>query len=129
MLRGLKWIAHAQDHAIQLVTNDDLVGYLQPRFLSFVFFADKQLVDPALSIKAKRRVLRSFAKMILYMGARNISSIRIKLLAILRFVVQTFPPELQPECFEAWNAFVRTLDMASLSEWNKNANIFPFRNI
>ncbi|OQV17014.1 Serine/threonine-protein kinase atr [Hypsibius exemplaris] len=112
VVRGLKFIAEMQGET--LAHESDIPNYLQPRFLSFVFFADLKLVDPLLPAKTKRRVLRSFTVLMQVMGSKHISSVRIKLLAILKFVVQTFPAELQPVCFDAWSAFIRTMDMTSL---------------
>ncbi|XP_055348071.1 serine/threonine-protein kinase ATR-like isoform X2 [Paramacrobiotus metropolitanus] len=117
VMRAILFLANVQGHHFDTrseVDLDALASYIEPRFLGFFFEADRVFKDPESSLKARRKVLLSLAQLIKFMGPQRTSAVRSKLLATLKTVLQTAPVKLQPACFDAWTAFVETLEVAAL---------------
>ena len=49
------------------------------------------------------------------MGAKHITVVRVKIMAILKLALQFESKDLGDLCCEAWECFVRCLDVTSLS--------------
>ena len=65
-------------------------------------------------MEEKHLALGSLVKLMEFMGAKYITVVRVKIMAILKLALQFESKELGDLCCEAWECFVRCLDVTSL---------------
>jgi serine/threonine-protein kinase ATR len=65
-------------------------------------------------VEEKHLALGSLVKLMEFMGAKYITVVRVKIMAILKLALQFESKDLGDLCCEAWDCFVRCLDVTSL---------------
>ena len=87
--------------------------FLQPRLLGILAFFNTVLLDDK-NIEEKRLALASLVRLMELMGAKHITVVRVKVMAILKLALKFKSRDLGDLCCEAWECFVRSLDVTSL---------------
>ena len=87
--------------------------FLQSRLLGILAFFNTVLLDEK-NMEEKHLALGSLVKLMELMGAKYITVVRVKIMAILKLALQFESKDLGDLCCEAWECFVRCLDVTSL---------------
>ena len=74
---------------------------------------DQRLTSQHVTEEAKEEVLQSLLNSIEFLGAKNVGTVKHKLLSTLRTATSAVSGDLLETVAMAWEAFVRTLDLAS----------------
>nr|XP_033814332.1 serine/threonine-protein kinase ATR isoform X1 [Geotrypetes seraphini] len=90
-----------------------MADYLQPKLLGILAFFNMQLLSSSIGIEDKKMALNSLVSLMKLMGAKHISSVRVKMMTTLRTGLR-YKEDFPELCCRAWNCFVRCLDHAYL---------------
>ena len=102
-----------QTCSLLLLFSRSQADFLQPRLLGILVFYNTVLLTNS-DLEERRLALESLVKLLQIMGARHITSVRVKVMAILRLGLR-FKDDGFPELScDAWESFVRNVDRASL---------------
>ncbi|KAK3744393.1 hypothetical protein QZH41_012155, partial [Actinostola sp. cb2023] len=96
-----------------LKTSEHMANFLQHRLLGILAFYNTVLVTNS-DLEEKKLALKSLVKLMEMMGPKHITSVRVKVMGILRLGLRfkhTGFPELS--C-DAWECFVRNIELLSL---------------
>ncbi|XP_026479798.1 serine/threonine-protein kinase ATR-like [Ctenocephalides felis] len=91
-----------------------VIDFLHPRFLGVLGIFGSQLVNSQVADSVKRKVLESLTDLIELMGDKYITPLRFKVMATLRSALSLNVKEYGPLHINAWNAFIRTVNIQSL---------------
>lgn len=91
-----------------------VVDFLQPRFLGVLGAFGSQLVNNQVADAIKRKVIESLIDLIRLMGDKYITPLRFKVMATLRSALTLNIKEYGLLHIDAWNAFIRTVNIQSL---------------
>ncbi|XP_028398063.1 serine/threonine-protein kinase ATR-like isoform X2 [Dendronephthya gigantea] len=111
---GLSILANKANTAVTDIPNsEEMAEFLQPRLLGILAFFNTVLLDDK-NIEEKHLALASLVKLMELMGAKHITVVRVKVMAILKLALKFKSRDLGDLCCEAWECFVRCLDVTSL---------------
>lgn len=131
VLSGLKSLLQAKGSFegmdISLITNEQLASLLQPNLLGILVYFDKHLKDGTLPIGDKRQAYKSLIQLMRLMGPQHITTVRMHIMTTLRIGLQFQDRQFTELCCEAWNCFVRLLDVNVLGPMLSQivANLLP----
>ncbi|XP_015779599.1 PREDICTED: serine/threonine-protein kinase ATR-like, partial [Acropora digitifera] len=96
-----------------LQTSQHLANFLQSRLLGILAFYNSVLLTNC-DMEEKRLALESITKLMQVMGPKFITTVRVKVMGILRLCLR-FQDEGFPELScDAWDSFVRNVELSSL---------------
>lgn len=102
----------AQEESESQITNvQHIADYLQPKFLGVLLYFDLKLISQNSN---KVQVLRSLSKIFRFMGAKRITPLRFKIIAMLRTALNLNYGEFPQINCEVWDSFIRTCDTEAL---------------
>jgi len=131
VLNGLKSLLQAKGSFegihISLITNEELASLLQPNLLGILVYFDKRLKDATVPIEDKRQAFKSLIQLMRLMGPQHITTVRMHIMTTLRIGLQFKDRQFTELCCEAWNCFVRLLDVNVLGPMLSQivANLLP----
>lgn len=118
VLKACRWLASIDPDYSPMPSDVNLpltqvADFIQPRFLGVLACFDTKLVNSKGAISVKRKALQSFPDILNLMGARHMTPLRFKILAILRSALSLMEefPKLNAL---AWNAFIHNIDTVVL---------------
>ncbi|KAK5640945.1 hypothetical protein RI129_009492 [Pyrocoelia pectoralis] len=119
VLVGLRILA-TDDCDGPTISIEQIPEYLQPKLLGVLAHFDMKLVLPYLDIE---KVLSSLAELVTFMGAKYITPLRFKILAMLKTALNSNEVSAELHC-NVWEAFLKTCEIESLGP--QLASIFVF---
>ena len=131
VLIGLKSLLEAKESFegmdISLVTNEQFATLLQPNLLGILVYFDKHLKDGAVPLGDKRQTYKSLIELMKLMGPQHITTVRMHIMTTLRIGLQFQDRQFTELCCEAWDCFVRLLDVNVLGPMLSQivANLLP----
>lgn len=131
VLNGLKSLLQAKGSFegmdISLIANEQLASLLQPNLLGILVYFDKHLKDGTVPIGDKRQAYKSLIQLMKLMGPQHITTVRMHIMTTLRIGLQFQDQQFTELCCEAWNCFVRLLDINVLGPMLSQivANLLP----
>ena len=131
VLNGLKSLLQAKGSFegtdILLITDEQLASLLQPNLLGILVYFDKHLKDKTVPIGDKRQAYKSLIQLMRLMGPQHITTVRMHIMTTLRIGLQFQDQQFAELCCEAWNCFVRLLDVNVLGPMLSQivANLLP----
>ena len=131
VLNGLKSLLQAKGSFegmdISFITNEQLASLLQPNLLGILVYFDKHLKDGTVPIGDKRQAYKSLIQLMRLMGPQHITTVRMHIMTTLRIGLQFQDRQFTELCCEAWNCFVRLLDVSVLGPMLSQivANLLP----
>jgi len=131
VLNGLQSLLHARGSFdgvdISQITNEQLATLLQPNLLGILVYFDKHLKDGTVPTEDKRQTYKSLIQLMRLMGPQHITTVRMHIMTTLRIGLQFQDRQFTELCCEAWNCFVRLLDVSVLGPMLSQivANLLP----
>ncbi|XP_029472916.1 serine/threonine-protein kinase ATR isoform X2 [Rhinatrema bivittatum] len=96
------------------ITSPEIMAdYLQPKLLGILAFFNMQFLSSSIGIEDKKMALNSLVSLMKLMGAKHISSVRVKMMTTLRTGLR-YKEDFPELCCRAWDCFVQCLDHAYL---------------
>ncbi|XP_043927908.1 serine/threonine-protein kinase ATR [Protopterus annectens] len=96
-----------------IVASEMMADYLQPKLLGILAFFNMHLLSSSVGMEDKRMALNSLVTLMKLMGAKHISSVRVKMMTTLRTGLR-YKDDFPELCCRAWDCFVRCLDKTYL---------------
>lgn len=132
VVNGLKSLLQAKRSSegvdiSSLITNEQFATLLQPSLLGILVYFDKHLKDGTVPMGDKKQTYKSLIELMKLMGPHNITTFRMHIMTTLRIGLQFKDQQFTELCCEAWDCFVRLLDVDVLGPMLSQivANLLP----
>ncbi|XP_033108232.1 serine/threonine-protein kinase ATR-like isoform X2 [Anneissia japonica] len=95
---------------------ENMADFLQPRLLGILAFFDSQLLTNSIALEDKKLALESLVSIMKLMGAKHITTVRVKVMTTLKISLQFKEQGFPVLSCRAWDCFVRSVDLSSLGQ-------------
>lgn len=93
------------------ITETEIQDYLQPKFLGVLQYFDSKLITKH---SDQKKVLLSLRKLFKFMGAKHLTPLRFKIIAMLQTALSLNRGQFPDLNCDVWDAFIRSCDIEAL---------------
>ena len=115
-IKALRFLAEHDQQGGQKIGESQFVEFLSQRLLGILLFLDTQFNSQWVSQNDKLNQVVSLVQLLQIMGANNVNTVCVKLLATLRIILKLKTRKILESALKAWALFVKFLEPDNLTQ-------------